>query len=61
MSFKWGDQAIGKGEKIFTQIPICTMASGYQLKLPIHIINGQRPGLSVLIACTSHGDEFWSA
>ena len=61
MSFKWGDQTIGKGEKLFFQIPICTMASGYQLTLPVHIINGQRSGLAVLIVCTSHGDEFWSA
>ena len=61
MTFKWDGTEVAKRSKAYFEVPVCIMASGYKLALPIHVITGQRPGPSVLISCTSHGDEFWSA
>ena len=61
MTFKWDGTEVARRSKAYFEVPVCTMASGYKLALPIHVITGQRPGPSVLISCTSHGDEFWSA
>lgn len=61
MSFKWRGRAIARGEKAVFAIPVCTMASGYELTVPAHVLVGKRPGPSVMIATTSHGDQVWES
>ncbi len=61
MAFEWNGTTLAKGAKGYFEVPVCVMASGYKLALPLQAIAGQRPGPTVLIACTSHGDEHWSA
>lgn len=61
MPFDWNGSTLAKGTTGYFEVPVCVMASGYKLALPVHAVAGQRPGPTVLIACTSHGDEHWSA
>jgi predicted deacylase len=61
MSFKWRGRTIARGEKAFFAVPVCTMASGYELTLPVHVLAGRRPGPAVMIATTSHGDQIWES
>jgi predicted deacylase len=42
-------------------VPVCVMASGHHLQLPVHVVTGKRSGPTTLISCASHGDELWSA
>ena len=61
MSFKWHGRTIARGEKAYFSVPVCTMASGYEMTLPVHVLVGQRSGPTVMIATTSHGDQIWES
>ena len=43
--------------KQFEQIPITTLANGYELALPLHRITGAEPGPTVGLLALIHGDE----
>lgn len=61
MAFALHGVSVGKGESGFFEIPVCVMASGYRLTLPVHVVNGARPGPVTLICTATHGEELWSA
>ncbi len=44
--------------KEFMWLPITTMASGMELRLPVHIITGAKPGPVVGYTAGIHGDEY---
>ncbi len=59
MAFEWNGTRVASGSKAFVEVPVCTMASGYELTLPVHILAGRKAGPSALIATGSHGDQLW--
>ncbi|MBV6519930.1 MAG: hypothetical protein MNPFHGCM_00033 [Gemmatimonadaceae bacterium] len=48
------DLGSGRSRRV---VPIATMASGFELALTIHVIQGQRPGPTVGVSAMVHGDE----
>lgn len=61
MSFDFDGNEVRAGVPADFQIPVCTMASGHELTLSLHVVPGARPGRTVLIAAGSHGEEVWSS
>ena len=61
MAFVWDGTSIGASTTARFEIPVCTMASGHQMTLPVHVVTGNRIGPIVLTAFTSHGDELFCA
>lgn len=59
MTIKIGNISVSSGSKGFTKLEIATLSSGYNLKIPVHVINGSHPGPTLLITSLMHGVE-WS-
>lgn len=49
---------IGSGERTYLTLPVTTMASGYCLEVPVHIVNGSKPGPRLFLNAVSHGDAY---
>lgn len=49
---------IGSGERAFISLPVTTMASGYHLEVPVHVVNGMKPGPRIFLNAVSHGDAY---
>jgi predicted deacylase len=47
-----------KPGKEFMWLPVTTMASGMELRLPVHIVTGAKPGPTVGYTAGIHGDEY---
>ena len=43
--------------KVYEEIPITTLASGYRLALPVHRVTGAQPGPTLGLTAMIHGDE----
>ncbi len=61
MGFVWEGTSVGASQTARFDVPVCVMASGYDLRLPVHVVTGNRAGPVTLVACASHGEELWSA
>ena len=48
----------GAPGKEFFWLPITTLASGMELRLPVHVITGAKPGPTVGYTAGIHGDEY---
>lgn len=46
----------GSGQRVYGTLPVTTMANGMKLELPVHIVNGVKPGPKILLTGLSHGD-----
>ncbi len=44
------------GERVFKFVPVTTMASGLEMVLPVHILNGAQEGPRLMLTALSHGD-----
>jgi predicted deacylase len=44
--------------KSFSWLPVTTLASGMELRLPVHRITGAQPGPVLGITAGIHGDEY---
>ncbi|MBW7882397.1 MAG: succinylglutamate desuccinylase/aspartoacylase family protein [Caldilineaceae bacterium] len=44
--------------KRFTWLPVTTLASGMELRIPVHIVTGSQPGPTLGITAGIHGDEY---
>ncbi len=47
---------VGEKEYVKKMIPVTLMASGVEMVLPVHILNGARPGPKLMLTALSHGD-----
>ncbi|MBI4278500.1 MAG: succinylglutamate desuccinylase/aspartoacylase family protein [Armatimonadetes bacterium] len=54
------DVQVAPGGRTMIEIPVTTMASGYRLTIPVHILAGAAPGPTVALISTHHGDEIFS-
>lgn len=48
------------GEKQFGRLPVCRLASGAMLELPVHLVVGAQPGPTLGILALQHGNEVQS-
>ena len=46
----------GSGEHVYHPIPVTRMANGTMMCVPLHIVNGMRPGPKIMLSALSHGD-----
>lgn len=46
------------GKRTYFSLPVTTMASGYHLNIPVHVINGAKPGPRIFLNAVSHGDAY---
>jgi|GEM_PF-482930 len=58
-SFYWKELEFKPGTHGYLEVPVCHMASGYRLTLPVHIVKGLHDGPAILISAASHGEELW--
>ena len=56
--FNVGSISVKKGTKKFGTIPVTTMASGFEIQIPLHIIAGVNPGPTLTLVPMLHGHEF---
>jgi predicted deacylase len=47
---------LGSGRRRF-HLPVATLASGYDLAIPVLVMEGARPGPRVGVSAMVHGDE----
>src|SRR5262249_30755751 len=47
------------GERAFGYLDITALATGKRLEVPMHVLAGARPGPTLLVASTAHGDEIF--
>ena len=44
----------------FTWLPVTTMPDGSELRLPLHVVKGAKPGPTLGLSVAIHGDELIS-
>lgn len=44
------------GERVRGLLPVTTLANGLELSIPVHIVNGKKPGPKLMLTALSHGD-----
>jgi predicted deacylase len=49
--------ALTPGRRSYGTIPVTSLASGLELRIPIHIVAGAQPGPTLGLLATTHGDE----
>ncbi len=55
--FSIGDTQVHPGTSQLIELPVATLYSHTPVCLPVHIINGKRPGPTLFISAAVHGDE----
>ena len=53
---KIADHAFAACERGTFDLPVTYMANGYELTIPVHVVNGAHPGPKMLLTALSHGD-----
>ena len=53
---KIADHAFAACERGTFDLPVTYMANGYELTIPVHVVNGAQPGPKMLLTALSHGD-----
>ena len=51
---------VAPGSRTFYQVPVCTLVSGIEVNLTIHVLRGTKPGPTLGLLSTLHGAEFLS-
>jgi predicted deacylase len=52
-----GDTIVHPGEKALIELPVAGLYTHTAITLPVHVINGQKPGPRLFISAAVHGDE----
>jgi predicted deacylase len=55
-SFAVGDVAVESGQHAIVSLPVTRTLRG-DLNIPVHVLRGTRPGPTLAILCSVHGDE----
>ena len=59
-NFRLGDFEVKRGAHGQTRLGVGQLAGGYDLSLPLHVINGTEPGPTLLIVGVVHGEEIFA-
>jgi predicted deacylase len=57
-SFTVGDLTVGSGQKGFARLPIAHLLNDQILSVPVHVVNGAKPGHTLGLLGTIHGTEY---
>jgi hypothetical protein len=60
MTFRFQDREVRTGHPEHVHFPVAVTAAGAEIRIPLHIVPGQRSGPAVLLCAGSHGEEVWS-
>jgi len=52
-----GDRRIAPGQRAIVDLPVADLYTHTQLTMPVHVINGRRPGPALFLTAALHGDE----
>jgi len=52
-----GGHDISPGEHIIVDLPVADLYTRTPLTMPVHVVNGRRPGPTVFLTAAVHGDE----
>lgn len=52
-----GGREIKAGERAIVDLPVADLYTHTQLMMPVHVVNGRRPGPTLFITGALHGDE----
>jgi hypothetical protein len=56
-SFEIGDAKVAPGTRKTIDLPVSTLSNHTRMALPVHVVNGERPGPVMFISGCVHGDE----
>ncbi|MEM7098864.1 MAG: succinylglutamate desuccinylase/aspartoacylase family protein [Pseudomonadota bacterium] len=56
-AFEIGGQRIAPGERLQFDLPMANLYTHAPLNMPVEVINGKRPGPTLLVCAAIHGDE----
>lgn len=52
-----GDEAVAAGERRIVDLPVADLYTHTRMTMPVHVVNGRRPGPIVFVTSALHGDE----
>ena len=52
-----GGHEVGPGEHVIVDLPVADLYTHTQLTMPVHVVNGRRPGPTLFLTAAIHGDE----
>ncbi len=52
-----GEQEVAAGQRATIDLPVADLYTHTQLTMPVHVINGRRPGPTLFLTAAVHGDE----
>jgi predicted deacylase len=52
-----GTREIGPGERAIVDLPVADLYTHTRLHMPVHVVNGVRPGPTLFLTAALHGDE----
>jgi uncharacterized protein len=52
-----GGREVAPGERAIVDLPVADLYTHTQLTMPVHVVNGRRPGPTLFITGALHGDE----
>jgi predicted deacylase len=52
-----GETAVQPGTRVYVDIPVADLYTHTELKMPVQVINGRRPGPTLFVSAAIHGDE----
>jgi hypothetical protein len=56
-SVRIGDREVKPGERVIVDLPVADLYTHTKLTMPVHVINGRRPGPTLFLTAAVHGDE----
>lgn len=56
-SIRIGNQAVSPGRRAIVDLPVADLYTHTRLTMPVHIVNGRRPGPTLFLTGALHGDE----
>ena len=56
-SIEVGGHEVAPGEHIIVDLPVADLYTHTQLTMPVHVVNGRRPGPTLFLTAAIHGDE----
>ena len=60
MAFELAGQRVESGANAILRIPVCTMADTHELSIAVHVLDSGRPGPTIAVVATHHGDEVFT-
>ncbi|MGD8339504.1 MAG: succinylglutamate desuccinylase/aspartoacylase family protein [Gammaproteobacteria bacterium] len=52
-----GGQKVLPGQELIVDLPVANLYTHTQMTMPVHVVNGRRPGPTLFITAAMHGDE----